>query len=267
MNLVQKEDSYFFNSAEEAGAVKIGNLGNQFQISLNNPIRVPQGAIYATLHVPSAKVWNNSANLSEQIGNNKMYFSYDGLNYVITIPDGLYGVSDLDSLFGVFFTNNGLPDDLFEISSNDATQKVIFTFNYENIILDFTPADSCKDVLGFNSQTFGPFGPPVPSIQSAPNEAAFNRVVGYYIKSTLLGGGIPQNKISNGIIAEVPITAPVGSLINYAPRNPIKADATELIGNSKQTFQFTLVDQLDRNVSTAGENWQLVVVITYFMRV
>ena len=267
MNLVKKEISYFFNSAEKAGAVKIGNLGNRFLISLNSPIRVPQGAIYATLHVPSAKIWNSSPNLSEQIGNNKMYFSYDGLNYVITIPDGLYGVADLDSLFGIFFTNNGLPSDLFELSSNDSTQKVIFTFNYENIILDFTPADSCKDVLGFDSQTFGPFGPPVPSIQSAPNEAAFNRVVGYYIKSTLLSGGIPQNKTSNGIIAEVPITAPVGSLINYQPRNPIKSDATELIGNSKQTFQFALVDQLEREVSTAGEEFQLVVVITYFMKV
>ena len=266
MSLLKKEMSYFFNSAEESGAVKIGTLGNKFQISLNNPIHIPQSAVYATVHVPSSKIWNSSPNISAIIGNNKMYFSYLAVDYIIPIADGLYGVSELNALFVAFFTNNALPTDLFEMTANDSTQKVIFTFNYENIIIDFTQVDSCRDVLGFNSQIFGPFTP-TPNIQSAPNEASFNRVVSYYIKSTLLSGGIPQNTTSNGIIAEVPITSPVGSLINYSPFNPIKADATELIGNTKQTFQFTLVDQLERDVSTAGEEWSLTIVLTYYMRV
>jgi hypothetical protein len=263
MPLIKKEISYYFNSAVEAGAIKIGSLGNQFKISLDSPIHVPMSAKYATLHVPTAAVWNNSPNISAAIGNNKIYFSYGGTPYVIQIADGLYGVSDIDSLCSAFFTNNTLPADLFEISSNDSTQKVTVAFNYADIIFDFTQPDTCRDVLGFNSQTFGPFPPP--SIQPAPNVAAFNRVVSYFIRSTLLSSGVPQNQFSTGIIADIPIDAPVGSLINYEPRHPINSDATELIGNPKQTFIFTLVDQLGRDVSTLGEEFSLSVVIEYWV--
>jgi len=265
MSLVKKEISYYFNSATEAGAVKIGNLGNKFKISLDSPIHVPSSAKYATLHVPTASIWNNSPNISAEIGNNKIYFSYGGTSYVINIEDGLYGVVDIDTLCSAFFTNNGLPSNLFEISSNDSTQKITIAFNFADIIFDFTQPDSCRDVLGFNSQTFGPFPPP--SIQPAPNVAAFNRVVSYFIRSTLLSGGIPQNQFSSGIIADIPINAPVGSLINYEPRHPINCDANELIGNPKQTFIFTLVDQLERDVSTLGEEFSLSVVIEYWVNV
>jgi hypothetical protein len=265
MTLLKKELSYFFESAVATGAVKIGNLGNQFQISMNTPIHVPASAKYATLHVPTAAVWNNSPNISAAIGNNKLYFLYQAAPYVISIADGLYGVEDLDSLFGIFFTNNSLPIDLFELSSNDSTQKIIVTFNYDTIMLDFTQVDTCRDVLGFDNQTFGYFT--AVSAQPAPNVAAFNRVVSYFIRSTLLSGGIPLNKTSNGIIADIPITARVGSLINHQPYNAIKSNADELIGNAKQTFTFTLIDQLERPVSTMGENFSLSVVISYYVEV
>ena len=98
MTLIKKELSYFFNSSESSGAVKIGNLGNRFQISLSSPIHIPAKAKYATLHVPTASVWNNSPNISTTIGNNKLYFSYQGTNYIINIADGLYGVADIDSV-------------------------------------------------------------------------------------------------------------------------------------------------------------------------
>ena len=76
-----------------------------------------------------------------------------------------------------------------------------------------------------------------------------------------------SKRFSSGIIADIPINAPVGSLINYEPRHPINCDATELIGNPKQTFIFTLVDQLERDVSTLGEEFSLSVVIEYWVNV
>ena len=72
---------------------------------------------------------------------------------------------------------------------------------------------------------------------------------------------------SNGIIADVPITASVGSLINYQPFRPIKSDATELIGNPKQSFTFALVDQLERDVSTLGEEYSLSCVIEFWVEI
>ena len=265
MGLIQKQLSYFFNSATESGAVKVGTLGNSFSISLDTPILVPHSAKYATLHVPTAAVWNNSPNISEIIGNNKLYFSHQGTGYVIDIADGLYSVSNMDTLFNSFFVNNALPEDLFSISSNDSTQKILINFNYDDIIFDFTQADSCRDVLGFDSETFGPFASP--SVQAATNVASFNRVVSYFIRTTLLSAGIPQNKTSSGIISDIPIHAAVGSLINHEPYHPIKSNVNELIGNPKQTFTFTLLDQLQRDVSTMGEEFSLSVVINYYVEV
>ena len=120
-------------------------------------------------------------------------------------------------------------------------------------------------MLGFDSQVFGPF--PKQSVHPAPNVAAFNRVVSFFIRSSLLSGGVPQNKTSSGIIADVHINAPVGSLINFQPFNPIRADASELIGNSKQTFTFALVDQELRDVSLMGEEYSLAVVIEFWVEV
>ena len=261
--LIKKEQAYYFNSATEAGAIKIGDYGNHFSVQLDDPISIPQGAKYCTLFVNSAGIWNTSPNISSQIGNNKLYFTYNSIEYVINIEDGLYGVSDLDSIVKSYFINQSLPQDLFEISGNDSTQRILIRFNYENLSIDFTPDDSCKDILGFNSEVIGPFDT-APYIVEAPNTAAFNRVVRYYIKTTLISAGIPQNARSQGIISSVPIDVRVGSLINFRPILPSRCDATELIGQTKQRFEFILVDQLLRPVSTAGEEWQISLVIEYY---
>ncbi len=264
--LLEKQVSYFFNSATEAGAVKIGTLGNIFEIQLNNPIQIPRDAIDCTLEVPEASIWNSSPNISADIGNNLLTFTQGATPFSIVIPDGLYGVEDLNSTCKLFFQDNALDEDLFIFTGNDSTQSVILSFNYAGTTITFGPG-TCFDVLGWNlNDVVGPSAAPLPDNYAAPNVAAFNRVVGYFIKTNLISGGIPQNINSTGIIARVPIDVPVGSLINYAPRNPVRCDATELIGNAKQRFIFRLVDQLERDVSTASEEWALTVIIRYWVR-
>jgi hypothetical protein len=98
---------------------------------------------------------------------------------------------------------------------------------------------------------------------TAPNEARFNRIVNYYITSNMLSDGIPINNRSAGIICEVPIIVKAGYLINFVPTNPLRVDCSDLIGQSKQLISFGLVDQLNREVSTAGEDWSLAIVIRY----
>jgi hypothetical protein len=85
------------------------------------------------------------------------------------------------------------------------------------------------------------------------------------IRSNLVSQGIPVNSIGQGIIAQVPITVPPGSQINYSPFNPIPVDASELIGIGKNTFSFSLCDQNLRATPTAGETWNFVVVLNYFI--
>jgi hypothetical protein len=283
MSLIERQFSAFFNSAVNSGSTKVGKLGNRFTVQLNTPLSVPRDSLYASLEVVSAKVWNTSPNISPEIGNNHIFFSYNGSNYDIENPEGLYGIEELNASMSIFFVQNGLPSsdvpdtlDLFEITEDGATQKVSIKFNFAGVTIDFTKPNSCIDVLGFyteykadqdlfssdkiiSSTTIGE------SVR-APNEARFNRVVNYYIQSNLLSDGIPINNNSSGIITEVPVTVKVGSLINYTPSNPLRVDCSDLIGQSKQLISFALVDQLGRDVSTSGEEWSLALVIRYHIQ-
>jgi hypothetical protein len=250
-------------------------LGNRFNVQLNSPITIPQDSVYASLEVVSAKVWNVSPNISAGIGNNHLYFVYQGVDYDVEIPDGLYGIEELNLFIKIYFSNDAvLPNDLLVLEENGAIQKLSVKFNYIDTTIDFTRPNACIDVTGFFtthnevSDTFTSTMVISSTIAgesiTAPNEARFNRIVNYYITSNLLSDGIPLNNRSNGIICEVPILVKAGYLINFVPTNPLRVDCTDLIGNSKQLISFGLVDQLGREVSTSGEDWSLAIVIRYF---
>jgi hypothetical protein len=276
MSLIEKQFSAFFNSSVASGSVKIGSLGNRFQVQLDSPLTIPADSLYASLEVVSTKIWNVSPNISTTIGNNQLYFSYAGYNFNIQFPDGLYGVDEINKHISIYFNEYiSLPNDLFLFSENQSTQKVSIQINYIGVMIDFRYPNSCIDVLGFYTthdeindiftSTILLDSVVAGASFTAPNEARFNRVVNYYLLSNILSDGIPINAKSLGIIAEIPVTVGVGSLINYLPTNPLKIDCTDLIGNSKQLISFTLLDHLLRDVSTSGEDWSLTIVFRYYV--
>lgn len=276
MSLLEKQFSAFFNSA---GANKIGTLGNHFQVQLQTPLQIPGSCVYATLEVVSAKVWNTSPNISEGIGNNHLVFTYLGKEYDLIFPDGLWGTKEFNLYLEYFFLHHGLKETvgteienvLFVVVENDATQRVSIQFNVLGVVIDFTKPNSCIDVLGFytthNNDIFTSNLKITTTIKgdsiTAPNEARYNRVMNYFIRSNLVSDGIPVNNVSTGIIAEVPIDVKVGSLINFIPTNPMRSDCSDLIGNPKSVVSFTLVDQIGRDVSTSGEEWSLAIIFRY----
>jgi hypothetical protein len=218
-----------------------------------------------------------SPNISASLGNNHLFISYGGQEYDVEFPDGLYGIDEMNMYLSIYFgQRNGLPNDLFEIEENKATQKASIKFNHVGVTVDFSKPNSITDITGWYtthdeiSDTFTSSevitSTTVGESFIAPNEARFNRVVNYYIVSNLLSDGIPINNKSSGVICEVPIDVVVGSLINFVPRNPLRVDCSDLIGQSKQLLSFGLVDQLGREVSTAGEEFSLAIVIRYHVR-
>ena len=266
----------YFNSSAETGSTPVGNLGNEFSVQLITPIMIPRAAITATLEVSNCTIWNSSPNISSLIKNNKMYFTYLNVDYESTFPDGLYADYDMNSFMSIFFKKNNLPTNLFVITASTATQKVTIVFNFMDLKIDFTKPGVCIDVLGFNPEIIlGPVNPLIsvgdddltPFYKIAPNVAKFNRVENYYIVSNLLSTGIPQNQISSGILARIPIDVRNGSLINYNPTNPTRCNATELIGTIRQVLKFRLLDQLLRDVSTFGEDFSFCINIRYYIKV
>jgi hypothetical protein len=269
---IEKQFSAFFSSG--SGSTKSNSLGNRFNVQLNSPITIPSLSVYASLEVVSAKVWNVSPNISSVIGNNHLYFTYQGVDYDVEFPDGLYGIEEMNLFMEIYFSNDAvLPNDLLVFEENGATQKLSIKFNYTGISIDFSQPNACIDVMGFyttHDEVADTFTSTlvISSVIAgesitAPNEARFNRVVNYYITSNLLSDCIAINGLSNGIICEVPITVRAGSLINFVPTNPLRVDCSDLIGHSKQLIEFGLVDQLGREVSTSGEDWSLAIVIRY----
>jgi hypothetical protein len=274
MTLLEKQFSAFFNSA---GASKIGSLGNRFEVALNSPLSIPSTCVYATLEVVSAKVWNTSPNISSMIGNNHLYFTYEGIPYDIEFPDGIWNTEQMNLYITTYFVYNHL-DELFEIINNDATQRVSFRMQL-GVEIDFTQSGSCIDILGFytthnvSNDTFTSDLKIKVNVAghsiTAPHEARYNRVVHYYIRSNIVSDGIPVNNVSSGVICEIPIPLgiSVGSLITYIPANPLRSDATDLIGSAKSSVKFTLVDQLGRDVSTSDEEWSLSIMFRYWDRI
>ena len=159
MSLLHCEESYFFSSDERNGAQNKSQDGSTFSVQLNNPISIPKEAMYCTLEVTSATIWNNTPNISAAIGNNKLYFHTEvdtsiGTDFVITIPDGLYGVSELTARIQREMLGLGLPRDVLLLTADDATQRIVVSFGYANTWLDFgdgSPTTLSSTDLGFNN--------------------------------------------------------------------------------------------------------------------
>jgi hypothetical protein len=150
MTTIEKQFSAFFSSAKGTGSTQTNKLGNRFSVQLDTPLTIPRRSVYATLEVVSAKVWNVSPNISETIRNNRLYFTYQGNDYDVVLPDGLYGIDEMNMFMEIYFSNTAvLPNDLFVFEENGATQKLSIKFNYSGIVFDFTKANACIDVTGF----------------------------------------------------------------------------------------------------------------------
>lgn len=256
--IFEKTQSFVFSSNPALGAINISPDGSEFTVAMDSPIVVPHGVIDCTIDVIAASIWNVSPNISAAFGNNKFYFSYLGVPYVVTIADGLYSLPQLNAYLGRFFVNNGMQKNLIVFTGDDSTQKSVITFNFVNTQIDFTQPNTIRTILGFNSSLV----PPVPSTvqgenYTSQNIAVFNRINFFYVKSNLVNSGLPLNGTPGNIIAQIPITASPGSQINYSPQNVISIAARNLIGNTFQAVRMTLLDDQLRAVNTLGEYWSI----------
>ena len=262
--LLEKSFSYIFNSDPASGSQQLSADGSSFTVTLNLPISIPNSAVDATAGVLQANIWNTSPNISAQFNNNIFRFTTlqaPAGTYTITIPDGLYGVEDLNTYLSSQFVNLGLSANLISIGGDNSTQKSILTFEFGGDSVDFTVANSVRTVLGFNSEVLT--APSNNFSFYSENIASFNRNNSYIIASNLVAQGIPVNNQSAGILTTVPIDIAPGSQINYQPQNVIWFDCTELIGRPKLNISFRLLNQDLEATPTGGEFWAFTLLIRY----
>lgn len=261
--MIEHEIPIIASSSFEAGALNKSADGSMFEIILEDPIRIPNGMSSVSVQVQEASVWWTIPNISVALGNNKYYVEHLTVPYVVTVPDGLYSLSDLNTtLDRELETLSGFAG-LVTFESDNPTQKVNIQINQAGTRIDFQPADTPRDILGFDSQlvpvlvTTGVFH------QLGDNVAAFNTIDYFLLHSDLITKGIRVNNNYYQTIAQILIDVEPGSQIISRPFNPPKSPAWELMGSIRNRIKFWLTDQNNNPVNTNTEDFSCRLVIKY----
>lgn len=268
---IPQEISLIANSDPDSGAVNVSANGDRFEMNIYPPLIIPNNALNCNVVAEESTIWWTVPNISASIGNNRMYINgtpeAGGLTqqYIITIPDGLYDLGGLSTAVLRELQDAGAkvtPNPLINFTSDEATQRVGIIFNYTDVSIDFTPTDTPREILGFNSQVLGIY-PNVPKTVLGDNVASFNTVNSFLIHSDLVAGGIPINGNYSSTISQVLIDVPAGSQIISQPRHPARINAENLTGRQVSRIRFWLTDEAGNPVDTNGEYWSTRIVIHY----
>ena len=263
MTVSKNQVAYIFSSDDENGAINKSADGSVFSVQLDEPIALPRGAFDCTLEVVSMRAWNTVPNISAALGNNKFRVVVAGTPYDITITDGQYSVSALSDFIQNKLVNEGLDRSTITLTGNFATEEVVVTFGVVGTQVDFTIPDSVRTVLGFDAR-LAPTAPStvVGQTEDSDNQANFNNVENFLIKSDIVNSNIPVNNSFDQTIAYLPITSAPGSQITNEPINPIRINASTLKNGGRNFFTFRLTDQGGQPANT-GESYGLTVVIRW----
>lgn len=267
--MVQNEISLIVSSNPSNGAKNVNSTGSYFEVDLDDSLDIPRDALNVNMAVEEATVWWTVPNIITGV-NDKLYITGPNTSdvttaYTVTIPQGLYDLSGLSQAVLRDLENQGAkisPSALITLAADEPTQKVEIIFNYAVVEIDFTQADTPREIIGFDSAIYGPYAG-APETVLAPNVANFNTVNYFLIKSDLTTKGIRFNNSHNQTISQVLIDVSPGSQIVSKPFNPPRVSAQELAGSRKSLMKFWLTDDSENLVDTNGEYWTARIVIRY----
>lgn len=274
--LVPEETTILVSSDPAQGAINRSLDGSNFEIQLDDALAIPKDAINITLSCETATIWWTVPNIITGVNDTIYVFGDDDQAvptpqlFTVVIPQGLYDLTGLNNAIqsglealGAKTVNGVDPLPLISLLADSSTQKVFIRFNYTNVYVDFAPADTMREILGFDGIQYGPFAN-APVNELAPNVANFSTVEYFLIASDLVQKGIRFNNKYNQVISQVLIDVAPGSQIVNAPFNPARINAQELAGTRRTNLRFRLTDDQLRQVNTNGEFWTARIAIRYF---
>jgi hypothetical protein len=260
-----KQVPILVSSLETSGAYNVNSDRSKFDIDFAQELVFPKEAKNITLEVSNSSLWYTSYNISAALANNKFYLDVDtDAVYTITIPDGLYDLSSVAHAINVSIVNQGLVSDLITFVGDNSTQKVIVNLSVAGLRIDWTGANSCREIMGFNSAVNPAAYTTAALSVYGDNAAAFNTIDYFLIHSSLVNGGIPVSGKSTSVISRVLISSPPGTQIISEPFNPIKISAQHLAGSqvSRAHFWITTQDGVT-SPDFNSENFSVLIVIRY----
>lgn len=250
------------SSATSNGAINKSPGGDFFEVILQRPVSIPKQAKTATIELNQSTVWNTVYNISTARTNNQFRITTDGSTFTIVIPDGLYTLGQLEDTIDRELVNQGIGTGALQLIGDEATQKVILSFTKAAQQIDFTVANSCRAILGFDSALY----PPAPTAAAtnvlAPNLAQFNLIDYYLLRCDIVGNGININGQYKGVIAKMLISSPPGSQSINQPVNPVRVPIYSRIGQEISRIQCRITDQAGDPLQLT-DDWSMDTIIRY----
>lgn len=258
---------------------RLSTNGDEFFVTHYKPLGIPRTAKNILLSVEQAELFWVSPNILT--GVNDLFKIVDAnaggaldtgvapQTYNLVFPQGLYDITTFNTTLIQLQEDAGMISSLYSpprpfitASYNISSGKVILIANYTSLSIDFTIAQTPREILGYDSQTLGP-STQVPTNWTADNLAVFNTITSFLLHTDLVENGLQLNKELFQIVAQVLINNTVGKQIRYQPFNSSVVDASKLAGNLNRTWKFWITDQNSDPVNLQGEAWSMRIRITW----
>lgn len=258
----------FVSSDPALGATNVNQGVSRFDVQFKNSIEIPHDAENLTLQLTQATIFWTVLNVIEGVNDLFHLITTDGGSpFTLVIPPGLYAPVDLNDAIARELVNAGVSGDYVTLTADNSTGKILLTLNSAGLQVDWI-AQSFFNLLGFNLNQLVPAGGVTTAAFSelAPKVAAFSDVSSFLVHTDLLQSGIPLGDLEAQVLAQVQITVPPGSQINFQPQNPIKLSVNHLRGQIINQVSFFITDQLNREVDFNTENFTLLIELKYLAR-
>jgi len=261
----------FLNSDPNTGAYNINAGKNQFSITLQPSLKIPQTAYNIQAYLRSASIWYTFLNVSS--ANNKIYFTDDVVDpqkYTITLLNGLYSLSDLNNAVQValqnMITTSGytFPNDVIQLGGDSASGRSITNITASGYQVNWL-AGTPYFLLGVDLNTRYPSAGALSQGNEyyySQSQANFGQTTNLVI-TTNLTNSYNYNGNPSNIIGNIPINVAPGSLISYSPYQYMKLDASNLQGMSISQIDSTLLTEDLAPIDTNGEAYSYELIFEY----
>ncbi len=267
MSYIKKSFDVLFSSDPANGATNRSSDGSTFTVELEgNGLAIPRNATNCSIQVVNSELWWNTPNIV--VGQNANFdFTSTTIGGAtvqgpIIIPTGLYSVTQLNTAIDrEVFAVTGY-NDVFILEPDVGQGKVQITFKNAGDSIDFGYTQSFNDLLGFEAKSY-----PSPGANQTivgPNTAKFSNTSYFLIQSDITNQGLLFNGTYDSIIAKILITSQPGSQVLYQPVNPTLIDASNLLGDRRRRYQFSLLTNTKERADTLGEYWSVQLRISYY---
>ena len=274
---MQRQFDFLVSSNPELGAINRSADGSRFSIQLENSgFGIPSNAQNVTVSVMGGELWYNTRNIDST--NNAFSFTIgsgaDSTTYVAYITPGLYSADTIwAGILRAIKRDTTAPSVPFTIVGDEAVGKMVVKVNDGTSVIvsiDFTSPNSIGTVLGFTAVVYpnATINPEFPATVGpyiiGTEEPKFNSFNYYLVQSDIVGNGIRIGSSFNTIIAKIMVSANPNRQLLYEPTNPTLVNASNLAGDGRRMYSFSLLDDSLKPVDTRGEYYSMQLRVSYF---